>query len=353
MNLHALGWDPHWDQSWNAAAAAVTADCRPGRVVAVHRDRFVLWTADGETDATACGLLRRGDIDPAAHPVVGDWVVCQPDGVVLGVLPRRTCVVRRQPGPGTPRPQPIAGNVDTLLLVVGLDGNYRPSRVERYLTIAWDSGAQPVVVLTKADCDPDPVARQREVSALAAGAPVHAISVHTGWGVDELAAYQQPGTTLALIGSSGVGKSTLLNAWLGDGRQRVTEVREDDSKGRHTTTHRELFALASGALVIDTPGMRELGLWQTDDGVAETFADIEALAEDCRFADCSHESEPGCAVKAALSRGDLSPARLASYHHLQQEAAGLAGLHRRFADIEDRRTRQKLVHLFGGKLKRR
>ncbi len=352
MNLKSIGWDQGWDEIWTAAPVR---QCQPGRVVAVHRDRLVLWTATGEMEAVACGHLRRGDLAPEERPLVGDWVAWLPGGqaVVQEVLPRRTCVTRREPGPGRPRAQPVAANLDTLMMVVGLDGNYRLSRVERYLAIAWDSGAQPVIVLTKADCDADPAARRREVAAVAAGVPAHVVSVHAGTGLDELADYQQPGVTLALLGSSGVGKSTLLNAWLGESRQRVTEVREGDSKGRHTTTHRELFRLPSGALVIDTPGMREMGLWQTEEGVSETFEDIEELAVDCRFGDCAHEGEPGCAVKQAVRQGRLSAARLASYQSLRREEEGLAGIRKRFADVADRRERQRLVHMFGEKLKRK
>jgi len=352
MNLKSIGWDQEWDEIWTTAPAR---GCQPGRVVAVHRDRLVLWTAAGELEAVACGHLRRGDLAPEERPLVGDWVAWLPGGqaVVQEVLPRRTCVMRREPGPGRPRAQPVAANLDTLMMVVGLDGNYRLSRVERYLAIAWDSGAQPVIVLTKADCDADPAARRREVAAVAAGVPAHVVSVHAGSGLDELVDYQRPGATLALLGSSGVGKSTLLNAWLGESRQRVTEVREGDSKGRHTTTHRELFRLPSGALVVDTPGMREMGLWQAEDGVSETFDDIEELAAGCRFGDCAHEGEPGCAVKQAVRQGRLSAARLASYQSLRREEEGLAGIRKRFADVADRRERQRLVHMFGEKLKRK
>ena len=350
MNLESLGWNRDWEGLW---ASSDTRNRQPGRVAAVHRDRFVIWTAAGEVDAVASGYLRRDDVAPEEHPLVGDWVALRPGSppVVDLVLDRRTCVVRQEPG--RPRPQPVAANVDTLLLVVGLDGNYRVSRVERYLQVAWLSGAQPVAVLTKADCDPDWAERLATVRAVAPGVPVHAVSVLAGQGLDELDAYQRAGHTLALIGSSGVGKSTLLNAWLGHEQQRVQAVREDDSKGRHTTTHRELFRLPSGALIIDTPGMRELGLWSGDEGQGEDFTDVERLAADCRFGDCAHGDEPGCAVKEAVRQGRLSSARLAAYRKQRQDEEGVAGVRRRFADVANKRERQRLVRMFSDKLKRR
>ena len=236
------------------------------------------------------------------------------------VLPRRTAFIRKAAGQGQ-IPQIVAANVDVAVLAAALTPDFNPRRLERYLAIAWQSGARPLVVLTKADLCEDVDAAVDATRALAAGVDVLAISSTTGEGLADLAGRLLPGETAVLVGSSGAGKSTLVNALAGEARMAVGEVREDDGRGRHTTSHRELILLPSGALILDTPGMRELGLMDADEGITATFDDIDSLAEQCRFHDCGHTNEPGCAVQAALEAGALDPHRWRNYQKLQREAA--------------------------------
>lgn len=293
------------------------------RVSAVFRERFELICAQGETRGfLKPGAFMRGD-EPL--PTVGDFVRIEynpaGDSRITGVEPRRTYFARRKSGPNA-REQAVAANFDYVLLATSLNGDFNLRRMERYLTAAYDSGAVPVVLLTKADLCAGHARRAAEVAAMAPGVDVHVISALTGQGMDALARYVQPGITLALLGSSGVGKSSLINALAGSERMRVNHTRSvDSSKGRHTTTHRQLLRLPGGALIIDTPGMRELGIWCAGEGLDEAFADVSRILErGCRFSDCTHEHEPGCAVREALLSGELSPKRWQSYQALQREA---------------------------------
>jgi len=238
--------------------------------------------------------------------------------VIQEVLPRRSKFVRKMAGKKVEE-QVIATNVDTALLVSALDGDFNPRRVERYLAQCWESGARPVIVLNKADVCEDALVKAVEMERVAIGTEVCVVSAKTGQGFGELEEFLRPGSTLVLLGSSGVGKSAIANRLLGQMVQEVQPVRESDSRGRHTTTSRELFALPGGALLMDTPGLREMQLWDAEQGVAQTFADIDALATQCRFGDCRHEGEPGCAVQAALSAGTLDPARLENRRKLLRE----------------------------------
>ena len=325
--LEDFGWDDAWRVSWEGIADAGMV---PARVIAVHRDAFVVWTAEGERTAELSGRLRHRAGDEAERPAVGDWVgvrLSPGDGASLlqEVLPRRTHLARKVPGPLT-AVQVVAANVDVVAIVAGLDGDYNPRRLERALVLAWDGGAQPVIVLNKSDLlGPDELAATvRATEDVAPGVSVLAVSAATGEGLDGLERSLAPGRTAALIGSSGVGKSTLVNRLLGTERQRTNAVRTHDSRGRHTTTHRELLRLPSGALLVDTPGLRELQLWAAPDALEGTFADVDALAASCRFVDCAHAGEPGCAVTAAAADGTLGPARLESYRKLQRELRHLA-----------------------------
>jgi ribosome biogenesis GTPase len=298
----------------------------PGRVVVQHLGLCRLITPAGELDAGLAGRLVH-EAAPGDLPVAGDWVAAAPHPGEAGatihhVLPRATCFTRRASGPGGGL-QVVAANVDIVLITASLNADLSLRRIERYLATAWESGADPVVVLTKADACDDLEALTAEVEAVAIGAPVHAVSALTGEGMEALAGLVAPGRTAVLLGSSGVGKSTLVNALAGRELMATQAILEEGSRGRHTTTHRELVLLPAGGLVLDTPGMRELGLWDSDAGLSATFADIEALAERCRFDDCAHQSEPGCAIHAALADGELDLERWRSFQKLQRELAHL------------------------------
>ena len=319
--LAALGWDARWAGQMEPYLGR---GWEPARVVCEHREAYVAAGASGDLRAELSGRFRHEHPARAEWPAVGDWVMAAPRAeegaaTVHAVLPRRSRFSRTAAGDRTEE-QVVAANVDVVFLVTSLDGDFNLRRIERYLTVAWDSGARPVVVLNKADLCADADARVAEVEAAAPGAPVAVLSAATGRGVDALRALLPPGATGALLGSSGVGKSSLVNALLGRERQAVRAVRADDSRGRHTTTHRELIPLPGGGLIMDTPGMRELQIWSADDDGLETaFADVEALAARCRFDDCTHENEPGCAVRAALEDGTLKPDRFRSYTKLRRE----------------------------------
>lgn len=294
----------------------------PARVTAVYRERYALVCEKGE----CFGRLKAGVYFGEGRepfPTTGDFVLIayQPrgDSQILRTLERRTFFSRRDPTPGRGE-QAVAANFDTVFLVQSLNENFNLKRLERYLTLAWQSGAAPVAVLTKADLPGDHGPEIRSAELTAAGVEVLAVSAKTGDGLDALQRYLKPRETVVFLGSSGVGKSSLVNALAGEKVMAVSEIREEDGRGRHTTTHRQLTRLPTGVLVIDTPGMRELGMWDVSTGLGEAFSDVEQYFGQCRFSDCLHQNEPGCAVKAAIERGELSPERWQNYWKLKHEA---------------------------------
>jgi ribosome biogenesis GTPase len=320
MDLRDLGWSDFFAGHFRPFA---DAGLKPARVAVEHRSGFELYSDEGVLTAEVSGRFRHLAAHRRDFPVVGDWVAVQhlpteAKGSIHAVLPRRSRFSRTAAGDASEE-QILAANLDLVFVVSSLDANLNPRRIERYLTLAWDSGANPIVVLTKADLCADVAGAVRDVESVAAGVPVIPVSTFNGHGLDQFQRHLRPAETAALLGSSGVGKSTLINHLCGEEILDVQPVRESDSKGRHTTTRRELVVLPSGALVIDTPGMRELQLWEGADGLTEAFSDIAALATGCRFTDCRHETEPGCAVLAAIEGGQLDPGRLASHQKLRRE----------------------------------
>lgn len=313
--LHRLGWDDGWEAAFAEHRAA---GLRPARVAIQHRGAYDLATDDGEVRASAANRLVR----ETGLPAVGDWVGYDPESTfVEALLERRTSISRKEAWHAT-REQVLAANIDVAFLAQGLPLDFNPRRLERYLAMAWESGAQPIVLLTKLDLVEEPARYLAEAEAVTLGAcPVLAVSAYTGEGLDELRPRLAPNRTAVLLGSSGVGKSTIVNALAGEELLATQEVRGDDQEGRHTTTHRELIVLEAGGVILDTPGMRELQLWEADLGQA--FGDVEEVAARCRFSDCAHESEPGCAVREALADGSLALDRWESYVKLQRELQAL------------------------------
>ena len=337
--LHELGWDDRWASQLDALDDEQLVGAR---VAAQHRGAYVLWTELGELHAELSGKLRH-DLDVGADaPAVGDWVAARARAsgttTIQSVLRRRTAFARKE-NLGGSIAQVLAANVDTIFVVTGLGEDLSARRVERYLTMAWESGAQPVVVLTKADLG-DIADAMRELQAVAVGTNVHAVSNVTGDGLDDLRSYLAPATTAVMLGSSGVGKSSLLNSLAGTELMATKEVAADGT-GRHTTTHRELLRLPDGAFAIDTPGLREIQLFTAGEGFDSAFDDLEALAGDCRFTDCAHLHEPGCAVLAAVDEGTLALDRLRSWRKLQRELESIAARSdRRLREARKRRWKE-------------
>jgi len=302
----------------------------PARVTAVHKERYEIVCAHGITHARL--KTKEYYVNQQEFPTTGDFVMVNyidnGDSQIIATLPRRTFFSRREPGP-IPRDQAVAANFDYVFIMQSLNLDFNPKRLERYLTLAWQSGATPVILLTKADLVEDYWEYLTRVERICAGVNTHVVSAHTGYGLNRLNAYLQPGKTVVFLGSSGVGKSSLVNALAGEEIMTVNGIREDDSKGRHTTTHRQLIRLKSGVMIIDTPGMRELGMWEVSEGLGDAFADVEQFIGKCRFSDCKHETEPGCAIKAAIAAGELEQVRWESYRKLQEEAVDKAEMLRR------------------------
>lgn len=339
MEPRDLGFDEHFARGFEPWAGR--PDVVPGRVAIEFNHIFRVLVAGGEVEATVSGRLRHEARSRGELPAVGDWVAVrrapdEPAGAIVGVLPRRSRFSRRAAGRVTDE-QVVAANADVVFLVMAFDDDFSVRRLERYLLLAGESGAAPVVLLTKPDKATDLPARVAEVAVVAGDVPVHALNPLEGEGLDHVRAHLAPGRTGALLGSSGVGKTTIINRLTGDASRRTQEVRLADSKGRHTTVHRELVVLPGGALLIDTPGMRELQLWREGEAAPEAFDDIGTLAAACHFSDCRHRDEPRCAVKAAVEEGRLAADRLDGYRKLQDELEHLTRQQSRHAQLEEKR----------------
>jgi ribosome biogenesis GTPase len=339
MRLGELGWDEGFARHFEPWRDR--SDVQPGRVAIEFNHMYRVYVDDGEIEAVIAGRVKHHASSRSELPAVGDWVVVRkrPDegrGSIRAVLPRRSRFSRKAAGNVTDE-QVVAANVDVVFLVMSLDEDFSLRRLERYLLLARESGAAPVILLTKPDLCEEVAARVAEVAALAGDLPVHLLSPKKNEGIEHVAAYLTAGRTGALLGSSGVGKSTIINRLIGEDVQKTRDVRESDSKGRHTTTRRELVRLPEAGLIVDTPGMRELQLWDVGEAVRETFDEIEALAADCYFSDCRHRNEPRCAVKAGVAEGRVPASRLESYLKLQDELAFLARQQDARGQIEEKR----------------
>jgi len=317
--LDKLGWNGYFAAAWNSVNEP---ESRPCRVISQSHEIWRVAGEFGEGIAHMSGVVRQDAEQGGLWPAVGDWLaVSGAPGDTMrinGIVPRRTQIARKVAGRRIDT-QVLAANVDVAFIVMGMDGDYSARRIERYLSLVWESGAKPVVVLNKADLRGDVVRRVEEMEQISHGSPVMAVSALTGEGLSQLEGFLSPGTTIVLLGSSGAGKSSLTNRLLGMDQQTVFEVRASDSRGRHTTTSRELILVPGGGVLIDTPGLRELQLWDSERAVKEVFADLEEFAESCRFRDCSHQGEPDCGVAEAIVQGWLDAGRLENYRKLNRE----------------------------------
>ncbi len=329
MELMDLGWNSYFERLFEPYKPQ---GLLPLRIIRENKEKYIALGLQGELICEVSGKFRFESTTKSNFPSVGDWVVGtireeEKKGTIHAILPRQNSFSRKVAG-HTTEEQIVAANINTIFIVTGLDLNYNVRRIERFLTLVWNSGATPVILLNKSDLCFDFELKKIEVESIAIGVDVYTISASQNLGLEFLSKYIQIGKTVAFLGSSGVGKSTIINSLLGNNQLKVNEVSEEGSRGKHTTTHRELILLPNGGIVIDTPGMRELQLWGEEEGLKQTFEDIEELAETCRFTDCNHETEPGCAVLEAIQNGTIDLKRLESYHKLKKE----------FSYLEQRQT---------------
>lgn len=352
MNLNILGWNEAYEDAFQEYK---NQNYAAGRVFAEYKNFYKVVYEGGEILADISGKLLYSAELQQDFPAVGDWVVITPRqnenrGTIHHILPRNSKFSRKVAGTNT-REQIIAANVDTVFIVNSMNNDFNPRRIERYLLLAWESGANPVIVLSKSDLCHNAEEIIAEAEAVALGVPVHAVSTYMTLGLDGLKKYFKEGSTIALIGSSGVGKSSLINYFLGESIQKVQELRGDGQKGKHTSTHREIFVLPEGGLLIDTPGMREIQLWDAEEGLQEAFEDIETIAAECFFKDCRHEKEPGCAIREAIENGSLAEERFESYKklerelfHLEKKQSNAARLAQRKTKIQSKKSKEKSIN---------
>ena len=343
MILKEYGWNEDWAAVFKKLAGS---EQMPGRITIEQKGSYRLVTEHGELFGEVSGRFRHEALGYDAYPSVGDWVIAdlrpsEGKAIIHAVLPRKSKFSRKVAGALT-QEQVVAANFDYVFIVNSLNKDFNPRRMERYLTMAWESGAGPVIVLNKKDLCDDANNKISEVEAITFGVPVIAVSAVTGDGADQLKDFVAPGRTVAILGSSGVGKSTLTNLLAGAEIMETREIKEDDSKGRHTTTFRNLVKLPNGGMVIDTPGMRELQLWESDSGLQGTFEDVESLGTSCRFRDCTHENEPGCAVVEAIKNGLVPAARLESYRKLKKELRFIESKHNQSLRLAERKSMKNL-----------
>lgn len=342
--IESLGWDNFFQQSFQSFQ---DQGFSVGRIATQHKTHYNILTSEGELEGILSGKIQFMAESEAELPKVGDWVVInvlpsEKKGIIHEVLPRKTTFSRKVVGKKTDA-QIIATNIDYIFIVMSLDQNYNLRRLERYLVLAHQSGAEPVIILSKVDLSQTVEQQIAEVRSVAKDPQIFALSSLTQQGIEAVEGILEPGKTIAFVGSSGVGKSTLINVLLNEHRQATSTVREGDNKGKHTTTRRELILLPSGGILIDTPGMRELQLWDAEEGLDSTFSDIEDLAAQCRFSDCTHIQEKGCAVLAALDEGSLDESRYASYLKLQRELDYLAGAKDEYAFRQKMKKLSRMV----------